>query len=599
MLSYKMYLMSARGAPSATSAAHDEKIREQLDRILSSKTFHTVERLKRFLSFIVGETIEGHGDQLKEFVVGIQVFGKEASFDPRNDPIVRVQARRLRARLDRYYQEEGRHDELFIDLPKGGYSAVFRSREAPAPKRSITAALVSRNTVLVLPFVDLSREGDLGYLCKSICQEIIHALTGLESARVIAWEMAPAGNGVPNRDAGVRPNAAAVVTGSVQKSGEDLRIMFQVIDGASGSYLWSENLDRTLGNQFQIQEEVAGAVRAKLQSALSEGRSGIAVRKPTENLAAFNLYQQGRYYLNQRTEEGLRKAAEFFERVISEDPHYSQAYAGLADAYGLLGHYGVLSPAEVWTKTASNAAWAVLEDDDSSQAHTSLAHVKATQDWDWKGAEGEYLRAIQLDPRNATAHHWYAISCLAPTGRLEEAADEMALAQALDPISSIIARDTAVISYYRRDFEEALEQCDHTIELNPHFSPAYWTLGLIQQQRGDFEEAAAAFQRALQLSPQSPRMQGALGRTCALWGKREQALEILEELHRLTKLRYVSPFEFASLQFALGEKEAGFEWLRKAFQDRCFELTALRVDPRFDEIKNEPEFLLLSSQLGI
>jgi len=241
----------------------------------------------------------------------------------------------------------------------------------------------------------------------------------------------------------------------------------------------------------------------------------------------------------------------------------------------------------------------VLEDDDSSQAHTSLAHVKSTQDWDWKGAESEYLRAIQLDPRNATAHHWYAISCLAATGRLEQAADEMALAQALDPISSIIARDTAVISYYRRDFEEALEQCDHTIELNPHFSPAYWTLGLIQQQRGDFEEAAAAFQRALQLSPQSPRMQGALGRTYALWGKREQALEILEELHRLTKLRYVSPFEFASLQFALGEKEAGFEWLRKAFQDRCFELIALRVDPRFDEIKNEPAFLSLSSQLGI
>jgi len=459
--------------------------------------------------------------------------------------------------------------------------------------------LVSRNTILVLPFVDLSPEGNLGYLCKSIVQEIVNTLTGLESARVIAWETATPAKGASNHEVGGRPNAAAIVTGSLRKSGENLRITSQIIDGASGSYLWSENLDRMFGNQFQIQEEVAQTVLAKLRSDLSEGRSGIAVRKPTENLAAYNLYQQGRYYLNQRTEEGLRKAAEFFEKVIAEDPHYSQAYAGLADAYGLLGHYGVLSPAEVWTKTASNAAWAVLEDDDSSQAHTSLAHVKSTQDWDWKGAESEYLRAIQLDPRNATAHHWYAISCLAATGRLEQAADEMALAQALDPISSIIARDTAVISYYRRDFEEALEQCDHTIELNPHFSPAYWTLGLIQQQRGDFEEAAAAFQRALQLSPQSPRMQGALGRTYALWGKREQALEILEELHRLTKLRYVSPFEFASLQFALGEKEAGFEWLRKAFQDRCFELIALRVDPRFDEIKNEPAFLSLSSQLGI
>ena len=175
----------------------------------------------------------------------------------------------------------------------------------------------------------------------------------------------------------------------------------------------------------------------------------------------------------------------------------------------------------------------------------------------------------------------------------------MALAHALDPISSIIARDRATVNYYRRDLEEALEQCDQTIELNPHFSAAYWTLGLIQQQRGDFEEAAAACQRALQLSPQSPRSKGALGRTYAMWGKREQALEILAELTRLAKIRYVSPFEFASLQFALGEKQAGFEWLEKAFQDRCFELVALKVDPRFDQIKNEAEFVALANQLGV
>jgi serine/threonine-protein kinase len=150
--------------------------------------------------------------------------------------------------------------------------------------------------------------------------------------------------------------------------------------------------------------------------------------------------------------------------------------------------------------------------------------VKSTQDWDWLGAEREFQRAVGLDPRYPTAHHWYAVSCLAPMGRLGDARDEILLAQALDPISSIIARDVARVHYYRQDFDAALEQCDHTIELNPHFSPAYWILGLVQEQRGEFEESVAAFQRAIQLSPRRPIMQAALGRTLAPSGKREEAL---------------------------------------------------------------------------
>jgi serine/threonine-protein kinase len=254
----------------------------------------------------------------------------------------------------------------------------------------------------------------------------------------------------------------------------------------------------------------------------------------------------------------------------------------------LFGHYGALSPAEVWTKTTSNAAWAVLQDENSAEAHTSLAHVKGTQDWDWLGAEREFQRAIALDPRYPTAHHWYAMSSLAPLGRLDDALAEMAMAQALDPISSIIARDLARIHYYRQDYDAALEQCDHAIELNPHFTPAYWMLGLVQEQRGDFDESAAAFQRAIQLSPQSPLMQAALGRTLALSGKRSEALRILRELQELAEKRYVSPFEIASLHFALGESDRAFDWLTKAFQDRCFELICLKVDPRMTSLWGNP-----------
>jgi tetratricopeptide (TPR) repeat protein len=578
---------------SASNETSGKRIRQQLNRILGSKSFEGAERLKRFFGFIVGEALEGRGDQLKEFVVGEYVFEKGASFDPRNDPIVRVQARRLRARLTRYYHDEGTADEVVIELPKGGYLPVFRRREAVQPARALSPMLVSRNSVVVLQFEDHTQEGTLKYLCKSISQEIVHVLTKLEHVIVSSATSAR----VPEPG---QQTAATIVTGSVQKAGNQMRITVQFVDGPSGRYLSSENVEaRVNESPFDIQERVAQAVSNKLQAELSDTGWRTRSKQKPRNLAAYNLYQQGLYHLNQRTEEGLQRAVGFFERVISEDPQYAQAYAGLATSYELLGNYGAITPVEVWTKAPSNAGMAVLLDDTSSEAHTALAHVKSTQDWDWKGSEQEFQRALELDPRNSTAHHMYANCILAPMGRMDEALEQMQVANALDPISSIISRDLAVMHYYRREFDVALEQCDHTIELNPHFSPAYWMLGLIQEQRGDFDESIAAFKRAIQLSPQSPRMKGALGRSLALSGKRHEAEEILSELQELSTARYISPFEFASIYFSLAQTELGLEWLRKAFKDRCFELLAIKVDPRFDPLRNNPVFVELANQLGL
>jgi TolB-like protein/Flp pilus assembly protein TadD len=563
-------------------------IRQQLDRVLGSPTFQQVDRLKRFLTFITLEAAAGRADQLKEYVIGVQVFGKEESFDPRTDPIVRVQARRLRTRLVRYYREEGLNDDIVIDLPKGGYAPVFKRRNTGAmPRRSIGAALVSRNTVAVLTFADHSAEGQLDYFCNGLRQEIIDTLAKREGLRVLVRDDAAA----------EAPDAAMVVTGSVRDAGKAVRISAQLIDGASGCYLWSESFNATLADTLAAQETVARAIANKLEVDVL-ATSG-DVRRVTENLAAHNLYLQGRYHLNQRTEDALRKAVDFFEKAIVEDAQFAPAYSGLSDAFGLLGHYGVLGPADVWTKTASSAASAVMLDGNSAEAHTSLAHVKSTQDWDWSGAEREFQRAIGLNPRYPTAHHWYAMSCLAPMGRLDEALDEMLVAQSLDPVSSIIVRDVAIVHFYRRDFDAALDQVDHTIELNPHFSLAYLTLGLIQEQRKDFDESAAAFQRAIHLSPHTPRMHAALARTYALSGKRKVALGILRKLEALAKSRYVSPFEFAVIQFALGHTDLGFNWLTKACQDRSFELLSIKVDPRFDPFKDDRRFATVAQQMGL
>ena len=578
-------------APAETTGIAEPAIKQHLDRIIASPAFRPVDRLKRFLSFIVLEAAAGRGDQLKEYVIGVQVFGKEEAFDPRTDPIVRVQARRLRTRLERYYREHGQHDSIVIELPKGGYAPVFKQREPGIlPRRSIGAALVSRNTIAVLPFADHSPAGDLEYFCRGLRQEVIHALAKSDTLRVVAT-----GGDTIVAGEQARAMAAMIVTGSVRRAGETARVSIQLVDGNTGSYLWSESVNGTLDDALSVQEDVARAVAAAMRS----DPLARSARRPTENLAAHNLYLQGRYHLNQRTEEGLRKAVDFFEKAMVEDAQYALAYSGLSDAYSLLGHYGVLGPADVWTKTASSAASAVMLDGNSAEARTSLAHAKATQDWDWVGAELEFQRAIALDARYSTAHHWYATSCLAPMARLDEALDELLVAQSLDPVSSIVACDVAVIQIYKREFDSALEQCDHTIELNPHFWRAYLTLGLIQEQRKDFDESAAAFQRAIHLSPHTPRMHSALARTYALSGKQKLALGILRKLESLAKTRYVSPFEFAAIHFALGQTDVGFRWLTKACQDRAFELIHLRVDPRFAFLKEDRRFGSVMRQMGL
>lgn len=582
--------MQARGAPPAHVRVPDEEVQDHLARLLASKTFQQVDRLKRFARFIADEVLAGRGAELKEYVIGVQVFGREASFDPRTDPIVRVQARRLRARLERYYREEGHADHVVIELPKGGYAPSFRRREGAAPARaSLGEAMAGRNTISVRPHADCSAGATLGAFCRGLTDALVHALVQTTRLRVLAPR-----HGAENP--GTRDEGGLVVEGSVRLAQGRAHVTTHLMDGWSGQVLWSSADEVSLADALDGQGRIVSALVERLKPGVLE--TGGSTRG-SENLAARNLYLQGRYHLNQRTEDGLLKAVEFFERAVVEDTQYSLAYSGLADAYGLLAHYGVLGPADVWARAASSAASAVMLDGLSAEAHTSLAHVHATQDWDWPGAEREFLHAIRLNARYSTAHHWYAMSCLVPMGRLDTALEHMQTAQALDPVSSIISRDLAVIHLYRRDLDSALDQCDHTVELNPYFAAAYVTLGLVQEQRKDFDESVAAFRRAADLAPRSPRTHSALARTYALSDRGDQAREALATLQALAASRYVSPFEFGLVYLALGETEEGIRWLVRACDDRCFELLALAVDPRFDDVRRSKAFAAIVAKLRL
>ena len=566
----------------------EHAIREHLSGLLSSGAFAQVDRLKRFLRYVVEEALAGRSEKLKEYSIGVEVFDRVVSFDPRTDPIVRVQARRLRARLSRFYEEEGRQAEIGIELPKGSYAPVFHRRVAATPERAVAAALAGRNTISVLPFVDRTASGDMAYFSEGLTEEIINALVRIPKIRVIASTKGVANPG----------HAAAIVSGSVRKAGDKLRIAVQFVDSASGCYLWSDTFERVANEELHIQDEIARAVAEKIKTDLVGVGGGHRSSRPV-SISAYNLYLQGRYHANKRTDAGLRKALDFFEKAIAEDHQYAAAYSGLADAYSLLSHYSVLPPAQVWTKAASNAAWAVRLDDDLAEAHTSLAHVKATQDWDWQGAEHEFQRAISLDPGWAPAHHWYAVTCLVQLGRLDEALNEVVLAQTLDPVSPIISRDVARVLFYRRDFEAALDQCDQTVVKDPYFSATYWILGLVQEHLGDLDEATAAFQRGLQLVPESRMLRGALGRVFALNGKQAKARQIIREIEASVHERYVSSFEPAMIYLSLGDLDRGFECLVKAQEERCFELTSMNVDPRFDSLRDETRWRAIVDQIGI
>ena len=292
--------------------------------------------------------------------------------------------------------------------------------------------LVSRNTVTVIPFADYTRAGDQKYFCQGLALEIGHLAGEIRAIRVVTWPRTRPFEGEDDLlRMAERLGVSLVVGGGVRMSNGERRITMYLLDAASGTQLWSESIDWPESEDLATQEDVARRVAAKLRELGTLDGHAHGTGHSTDNLAACNLCMQGRYHLNQRTEESLRKAVDFFERATAEDTQYASAYSGLADAWGLLAHYGAIAPVEALTKAASNAAWAVMMNENSAEAHTSLAHVKATHDWDREVAEREFRRALELDPRYATARHWYAMACLVPLGRLGEALNEMLIAREL------------------------------------------------------------------------------------------------------------------------------------------------------------------------
>jgi serine/threonine-protein kinase len=591
-----------------------EAIELQLERILGSKPFRTSGRMSRFLKFAVEEFVEGRAGDLKETVLGVEVFDRDTSYDSRADPVVRVEARRLRDKLREYYEGEGVEDRVIIEFPKGGYAPAFRSRLAPsrAPARWPGFALVAvaacclgliyevkfaapgrssqqsdLSSVAVLPFIDMSPNKDQGYFCDGLTEELIHALTKVEGLRVPARTSVFQLRGADLRKIASQLQVGTVLEGSLRKDGNRIRVTAQLVRVSDNSHLWSETYDRDAGSIFSIQDEISRAIVNKLRVQLAGGTDRRLVKSSTENSEAYNLYLRGRDSLNRFTRGTAESAVGFFEQAIEKDPKYAQAYAGLADSYTEMAFFGALSPKAAYPKAILAATKALQLDDVLAEAHVALATPKMTYEWDWASAEREYKRALELNPNDANARRQYGLQLLYQ-GKFQESIREMRRSQDLDPLSARTSRDLSAVLYHARLYDQAIEECHKTLSLDPSYVRAYHTLGRAYLQKGMYTQAIAALTKL-------PDAAGAgfLGYANAVSGRRTEAMEILKKLKEKDRSTGV-----AIIYAGLGDKDRAFEWLEKAYEDHAYLLT-LKVNPESDPLRSDPRFDSLLRRMGL
>jgi TolB-like protein/class 3 adenylate cyclase/Flp pilus assembly protein TadD len=461
---------------------------------------------------------------------------------------------------------------------------------------------VAGKSIAVLPFDNLSGDPENAYFTEGIQEEILTRIAKIADLKVISRTSTQRFKSSPDNLPGIAKQlgVANILEGGVQKSAGQVRVSVQLINAATDAHLWAESYDRTLTDIFQVESEIAKRVADTLQAKLTGDEQHALALRPTENPEAHQFYLKGRYHWNKRTEEGFKKAIEYFDQAIAADPTYALAYAGVADCYSLLGFHGwgMMSPQEAFPKAKGAAEKALQIDPTLAEAHTSLAYIQQNYDWDFISSEKEFRRGIELNPNYATAHQWYALS-LVVRERYPEAIAEIKKAQEVDPLSLIIGTNVAWMYYFARQYDEALRQGQSTLDLDSSYAGTHFMIGQAYRQKGQYEEAITEFQKAVDLSSSDPLRIAVLGHAYAVAGKRNEAQKINDELQELSKQRYFPPYFIALIYVGLGDKNQAFTWLEKCFAERSSGLVFLKTEPMFDPIRSDPRFQDLARRVGL
>ena len=484
--------------------------------------------------------------------------------------------------------------EFVAALTTGG--AVQTGARAPAECGSEPPP----NSIAVLPFVNLSADSENEYLSDGISEELIYGLAKVGGLHVVARTSAFAFKGKPEdvRTIGQRLNVSVVLEGSVRKAGHRIRVTARLVNVTDGYELWSEHYDRQLDDIFAIEDDISCAIIEVLKFRLL-GEPGPAAATPrTGDAEAYLHYLKGRYQWNKRTESGVKKGIDWFERAIKHDAHCAPAYAGLADSYAILGIYGAMAPKVSMTKAKAAALKALEIDDTLAEAYTSLACVKAVYEWDWEGAERDFQHAIKNGPSSPTSRHWYAINLLTPLGRFNEALEQIKHAQKLDPLSLVINTTVGLQYYFAGQYDGAIEEFLETLEMDAKFGMAHFFLGQAYEQQSRYQEAISAFQEAISLSDRSAETVAGLAHAHAISGTHAKAEALLQELLERGERSYVSPTLIAQIHIGLGDQKSTLEWLERAYEIRAADLIWLKVRPVFHDVRGTPRFAALLEKVG-
>ncbi len=462
------------------------------------------------------------------------------------------------------------------------------------------------DSLAILPFTytssdpQLMANPDREYLSDGMTESIINNLSQLTNLRVIARSSVfrYKGKDLDVQTIGRELNVRAVLTGQIKQEGDDLRIAVELMDVQGNRALWGHTYRQKTTDIQSVQSEIARRVSEKLGLQLTGADQTQLAKSDTDSGEAYQAYLKGRYHWNKRTDEGFKQAIQFFQEAIAKDPTYALAYTGLADCYTLQSDYGFLPPQEGYALAKGAVTLALKYDDSLAEAHTSLASIKAVTDWDWQGAENEYRRAIELNPKYATAHHWYGAQLLLQ-GRLDEALQEIRKAQQLDPLSLGINKDLAVALLYARDYDKALEQCRKTLEIEPQFGAMSTYIAQIYELQQKYPEATAELEKAHAAAPEDGEITYGLGQAYALMGRKDEALKIANELNQPGKQNVYLPKEAAYLYLLLGEKEQAIAILQKATENHYLAVAELKMDPRLDDLRKDARIVEILQKIGL
>ena len=577
-----------------------ESIYRQMEKILRSRTFRRAAGQRKFLLYAVTEALEGRGHLLKEYSIGACLKGD--SFDPRVDSIVRTEARKLRASLDKYFESEGRADPLRIHFPVGKYVPAFTepSREGFLSAKS----RIGRGLrIAVLPFVSRSATQREEFFSDGLTDELIHVLAripGLEvSARTSAFQFR--GQDVDVREIGRRLDVNAVVEGSVRTSRGRIRVIAQLADASSGRTVWSGSYDRRAREPFAVQQELSRTLsdeigkhfpyRAPIARGVNDNRHELTRRHPFDE-----EYLTGRYFARRYTLGDYESAIDCFRQSIAAEPQSARAYSDLARCYVMLPFFKAILASAFIPRIRTSASKALKIDSSLGEAHIAAA-VPLIYDFDWSAAGVEFRKGLELSPLDLVGRAWYG-TYLLNIGRGAEGLAEHKRVWDLDPTSPLAAHNYGLALYLSRRYDNAIAQFRKALALNPSHAASHAGLGAACVQKGRYVQGIAELETAENFTPGLGRVRAALAYAYAVSGNRDKAKEILNQF-----LNKFDPNSFPALMIAevyigLGDKRRAFDWLHKAIDQKDLAVF-LKSDPLYDPLRADPRFVALLKRTSL